>query len=131
MPVVDEERSPRRPLDWQARYRLDPDGPWGECRVVDITLTTATLELADESWVERADTLAVEGPFSLPAALAVGGPFSLQIDTIAEDDVGITMQAAVCHVQRSDRGPVVEIEFRARREEQLLLHLLVRLRALA
>ena len=59
-------------------------------------------------------------------------PFFLQIDTIADDEVGIMMRAVVRDVELRETGaPVVQIEFSARREEQLLLHLLVRLHALA
>jgi hypothetical protein len=111
--VVDEDLS-RESLDWQAHYRLDPDSPWTECRMVDVTLTTATVELGDE----------------LPDDALDEHPFFLQIDSIADDDVGIVMQAVVRDAQPGGAGPVVEIEFRARREEQLLLHLLVRLHAL-
>ena len=105
----------RAPLDWRARYRGDLEGPWAECTLVDVTLTEATIALAET-----------------PTSEIVGGqPFELQIDTIADDDVGITMRAVVLHVELGAAGiPVVQIEFSARREEQLLLHLLVRLHAL-
>ena len=105
----------RTRLDWRAQYRCDPDAPWCECTLVDVTLTEATIEL-DET----------------PAREIVAGQaFELQIDTIADDDVGITMRAVVLHVELdADGTPVVQIEFSARREEQLLLHLLVRLHAL-
>ena len=105
----------RTRLDWRAQYRCDPDAPWCECTLVDVTLTEATVELAD-------------APSS---AMVDGQPFFLQIDTIAHDEVGIMMRAVVRHVELREAGaPVVQIEFNAGREEQLLLHLLVRLHAL-
>jgi hypothetical protein len=114
LPVVDEELLPRA-VDWRARYRLDPAAPWAECRLLDITLTGAVIELADE----------------LPVGGDAERPFELQIDTIADDEVGITMQAVIHGHGRNDAGqPVVDVEFSARREERLLLHLLVRLHSL-
>ena len=105
----------RTRLDWRAQYRCDPDAPWSECTLLDVTLTEATVELADAPSSEIVDEQ----------------PFFLQIDTIADDEVGITMCAVVRRVELRETGvPVVQIEFRARREEQLLLHLLVRLHAL-
>ena len=106
----------RGSLDWRARYRGDGDSTWAECTLVDVTLTEATIELAEAPARE----------------IVAGQAFELQIDTIAaDDDVGITMRAVVLHVEPGGGGtPVVQIEFSARREEQLLLHLLVRLHAL-
>ena len=105
----------RTRLDWRAQYRCDPDAPWSECTLVDVTLTEATIDLAETPARE----------------IVAGQAFELQIDTIADDDVGITMRAVVLHVEPGAGGtPVVQIEFSARREEQLLLHLLVRLHAL-
>jgi len=84
--------------------------------VLDVTLTGAVLELGDD------------GAFT---AAAVGAQCLLQIDSIADDDVGIVMQAVVCDMREDDDGrPVLDVEFSARREERLLLHLLVRLHAL-
>ncbi len=114
MPVVDEELLPRA-VDWRARYRLDPAAPWADCRLLDITLTGAVIELTEE----------------LPDGEYAEHPFHLQIDTIADDDVGITMQAVIQDCGRNDAGqPIVGIEFSARREERLLLTLLVRLHTL-
>ena len=105
----------RGSLDWRARYRGDADPTWAECTLVDVTLTEATIELAEAPARE----------------IVAGQAFELQIDTIADDDVGITMRAVVLDVEPgADGTPVVQIEFNARREEQLLLHLLVRLHAL-
>jgi hypothetical protein len=114
LPVVDEELMPRA-VDWRARYRLDPAARWADCRLLDITLTGAEIELSEE--------LPVGGPAEQP--------FELQIDTIADDEVGITMQAVIRGHGRNDAGqPLVDIEFSARREERLLLTLLVRLHSL-
>ncbi len=55
----------------------------------------------------------------------------LQIDTIADDEVGITMQATVERIERAADGRLIaEVAFSARREERMLLHLLVRLHEL-
>lgn len=84
--------------------------------MLDVTLNGAALELGDD------DAL---------ADAAIGAPCLLQIDSIAEDDVGIVMQAVVCGMREGDAGRLVlDVEFSARREERLLLHLLVRLHAL-
>jgi hypothetical protein len=113
--VADGLTSPCAEIDWRAQFRVDPAAAWSECRLVDISLTGARLELLDE-----------------PADLGPAGhPCFLQISSIAGDDVGIVMRAVVVAHERGDTGrPVVEIEFDARREESILLHLLVRLHAL-
>ncbi len=104
-------------VDWRAQYRIDPATSWSECRLLDISLTGAVVEVGDE----------------VPHGVRAGHPFFLQIDSIAEDDVGIVMRAVICDHERGDTDAgrsVVEIEFSARREERILLHLLVRLHAL-
>jgi hypothetical protein len=112
--MVADDASPHA-VDWRARYRIDPATIWSECRLLDITLTGAFVELAGD----------------LPDAPVDDLPFLLQIDTIAADDVGITMQASIQNLEPTPTGTVIaEIAFRARREEQLLLHLLVRLHEL-
>lgn len=95
--------------EWGARWRAESQSGWTACRVLDVTLSGAVLELAG--------TAAAQAP--------VGETCYLQIDSIAEDDVGITMRAVVVGGERG----CVELEFDARREERLLLHLLVRLHA--
>jgi hypothetical protein len=111
----DERSAPREAIDWRAQYRLDPESAWSECRVLDLSLTGAQVELAQD----------------LPGDGCVGQPFFLQINSIAGDDVGIVMRAVVTADERGTAGcPVVEIEFDARREERILLHLLVRLHTL-
>ena len=105
----------RSAVDWRARYRLDPAAPWADCRLLDITLAGGVVELTEE----------------LPDGVDAEQPFHLQIDTIADDEVGITMQAVIQDHGRSDAGQtLVDIEFSARREERLLLTLLVRLHSL-
>ena len=64
-------------VEWRARYRFAPAAPWADCRLLDISLTGAVVALAEE----------------LPDGSHVDQPLLLQIDTIAGDDVGITMQA--------------------------------------
>ena len=113
--VAEQSLPGREPIDWRAHYRIDPGAPWAECSVVDLSLARALVELADEPLGD----------------VAVGQPLSLQIDSIADDDVGIVIGAVVVGHDRSDHGsPRLEIEFSARREERMLLHLLVRLHAL-
>jgi hypothetical protein len=88
---------------------------WSECQLLDISLTGALVELAGD----------------VPDGPVCDLPFALQIDSIAEDDVGVTMRARVLAVECRDADMIVaEIEFDARREERLLLHLLVRLHTL-
>lgn len=119
MAVVDEELGPRAPVDWRARYRVGADASWADCRILDISLGGAVVELSDETSIE------------VPADASADEHFILRIDTIADDDVGIVMQAVIQDRGLSDAGrPVVDIEFSARREERLLLHLLVRLHSL-
>jgi hypothetical protein len=113
--VVEELAAPPRSAGWGATYRIGADQAWAECRLLDITLTGARVELSGD----------------VPDDAAAQLPFTLQIDSIADDEVGIAMQAVIEHVERAADGTVVaDVEFHARREERLLLHLLVRLHAL-
>lgn len=122
MTVVDEDLGARAPVDWRARYRVGADA-WADCWILDISHRGAVVELADEA--------SLDVPVDVPIDAPADEQFVLQIDTIAADDVGIVMQAVVQDRRRSDAGrPVVDVEFRARREERLLLHLLVRLHSL-
>jgi hypothetical protein len=107
-------------VHWRARFRIEAvpepsESPeWSECRVVDVTLTGATVELLDASQDVTNDQRCL-----------------LQIDSIAADDVGIVMRAVARGRWSGDDGrSVLDIEFDARREESLMLHLLVRLHAL-
>jgi hypothetical protein len=43
----EERRAERVPLGWDARYRLDSHGPWLTCRVIDLSLDGAGLELPE------------------------------------------------------------------------------------
>ncbi len=105
----------RDEIDWRVHCRTDPAAEWSDCRLLDITLTGAWVELAGPS----------------PDALRTSDALFLQFDSIAGDDVGIEMRGVVRSAEPTDREhPVVEVEFAARREESLLLHLLVRLHTL-
>jgi hypothetical protein len=105
----------RDAASWSARYRFDHQEIWRECSVIDITLDDAEIELHDTAH-----------------DVVHPGPFFLHIDSVAEDDVGITVGAVIRrHDERDDGRQIVGIEFSARREERMLLHLLVRLHAYA
>jgi hypothetical protein len=115
MAVAEPDQSPRERGDWSAHYRFDHGGDWRECSVVAISLDDAEIELFDG----RPD----EGR---------SGPFFLQIDSVAEDEVGVIVGAEIRQCEVLDDGRViVGVEFSARREERMLLHLLVRLHAYA
>jgi hypothetical protein len=113
--VVEGLAAPRESAGWCARYRIGDEGAWSECRLLDISLTGAAVELSGD---------VDDGP--------VGElPLLLQIDSIADDEVAITMRATNSSLEhRATRGHVAEIEFSGRREERILLHLLVRLHEL-
>jgi hypothetical protein len=112
--AVAEPGSPRDGADWSAHYRFDHEGDWRECSVLDISLDCAEIELHDA----RSD----EG---------MAGPFFLQIDSVAEDEVGVIVGAEIRRRDVDDGRLIVGVEFSARREERMLLHLLVRLHAYA
>jgi hypothetical protein len=107
--------APPRAESWGASYRIGDDEAWAGCRLLDISLDGGTIELSGD----------------VPDDPIAELPFVLQIDSIAEDEVGIAVRAAVERVDRKADGTVVaEVEFSARREERMLLHLLVRLHQL-
>ena len=115
MPIVDEELfAALCPSTGVPDTASTPAAPWSDCRLLDISLTGAEIELPGELPVDGGD---------------VDHPFFLQIDTIAEDQVGITMRAVFQDSSSDDAGDGAgpEIVFNARREERLLLTLLVRL----
>ena len=115
MAVAEPERSPRDAAEWSAHYRFAHETDWRACSVLDISLDCAEIELHDA----RSD----EG---------VAGAFFLQIDSVAEDEVGVIVGAEIRHRDVTDDGRlIVGVEFSARREERMLLHLLVRLHAYA
>ena len=100
---------------WGVTYRFGADESWSACRLLDISLDGGVVELSG------ADP---DGAFNEQSLV-------LQIDSIADDEVGITMPATVERVERAADGRVVaEVAFSARREERMLLHLLVRLHEL-
>ena len=115
MAVAEPDQSPRDVGDWSAHYRFDHRGDWRECSVVDISLDWAEIELRDARPEEGGS-----------------GPFFLQIDSVAEDEVGVIVGAEIRHRKvLDDDRLIVGVEFSARREERMLLHLLVRLHAYA
>ena len=113
--VVAGLEASHRAKSWGVTYRFDTEQDWCACRLLDISLDGGLIELggavADGACTEES--------------------FVLQIDSIADDEVGITMPATVQHIERAADGRVVaEVAFSARREERMLLHLLVRLHEL-
>jgi hypothetical protein len=112
VPVVEGVVAPPRAESWGASYRLGDEETWSDCRLIDISLDGGSIELAGQVPDDA-------------AAL----PMLLQVDSIADDEVGITIPATIQHLERNDTV-VAEVEFSARREERMLLHLLVRLHAL-
>jgi hypothetical protein len=114
MAVVEPDGS-RDAAEWLAHYRFDAQGDWRECSVLDISLDRAEIELHDARPDEGA-----------------AGPFFLQIDSVAEDEVGVIVGAEIRRCGLTDDGRrIVGVDFSARREERMLLHLLVRLHAYA
>ena len=112
---VAEVAARSRAESWGATYRIGDDEDWSGCRLLDITLDGASIELCGD----------------VPDGVVDELPFVLQIDSIVDDEVGITMPATIEHLERSATGSVVaEVGFSARREERMLLHLLVRLHEL-
>jgi len=94
---------------------LDTDQEWCRCRLLDISLDGGVIELGG----------------AVPDGALAEQTLVLQIDSIADDEIGITMPATVLRVERGGDGSVVsEVAFSARREERMLLHLLVRLHEL-
>jgi hypothetical protein len=106
--------APPRAESWGASCRIGDDQAWSACRLLDISLDGGMIELSGDIPDDAAEV-----------------PLLLQIDSIADDEVGITVNATIQGVERNDDGTVVaEVEFSARREERMLLHLLVRLHQL-
>ncbi len=113
--VVAGLEASHRAKSWGVTYRFGTDEDWSACRLLDISLDGGVVEL---------DGAVADGAFTEESLV-------LQIDSIADDEVGITMPATVERVERTGDGSVVaEVAFSARREERMLLHLLVRLHEL-
>jgi hypothetical protein len=56
-----EERHVKRvPASWDARYRLDSHGPWLTCRVIDVSLQGAALELPENAYAPRSRLIFLE-----------------------------------------------------------------------
>ncbi len=100
---------------WGVTYRFAADESWSACRLLDISLDGGVVELGG----------------ALPDGSLTGRSLVLQIESIADDEVGITMPATVQRIELGENGNIVaEVAFSARREERMLLHLLVRLHEL-
>ena len=52
-PRREERRAERVSVGWDARYRLDSHGPWLTCRVIDLSLDGAALELPENGYAPR------------------------------------------------------------------------------
>ncbi len=104
---------PRTAAEWSARYRFDDRAAWRECLIVDLSFAGAAVELYDVA----------------PHEPLVGG-LDVEISSIARDEVGVALRTIVRRANRLSAGRViVGVEFaHRRREESLLLHLLVGLR---
>jgi hypothetical protein len=99
--------------EWSARYQLGLGSEWRECRIVDLSFEGAAVELHDVAPLEP-----------------LVGPLSVEISSIASDQVGVELRTVIRHADllEADRA-IVDVEFAHwRREESLLLHLLVGLR---
>jgi acetamidase/formamidase len=109
----EQRRSPRYAADWAARYRLDERDEWRVCRVVDVSLDGAALELVDVTFVE-----------------GLTGPIVVQVASISGDQIGVTLRAVIRRHEQLDNGRMlVGVEFSVLRdEERNLLRLLVGLR---
>jgi hypothetical protein len=106
---------PHEAKSWGVTYRFGTDQEWNACRLLDISLDGGVVELSGAD----------------PGGSVAEQSLVLQIDSIADDEVGITMPGTVQRIERAADGRVVaEVAFSARREERMLLHLLVRLHEL-
>jgi len=56
----EDRRTERVPVGWNARYRLDSHGPWLTCRVTDVSLHGAALELPDNASAPRSRLIFLE-----------------------------------------------------------------------
>lgn len=103
-----------RAASWGASCRIG-DRDWSACRLLDISLDGAAIELDAD----------------VPDGLSTDLAFVVQIESIADDEVGIAVPATIERVEHDAHGRVVAVvTFSARREERMLLHLLVRLHEL-
>jgi hypothetical protein len=116
MVVAEQRRSPRYPAEWAAQYRYDTTAPWRGCRVIDVSLDGAAVELYDS-----ADDEPELGRFYLQVCSVVGG------------EVGVTVRAMLRRHLRRDNGQLLAgIEFAPLQPaERKLLQLLVSLRTFA
>ena len=69
----EDRRAERVPVGWNARYRLDSHGPWLTCRVTDVSLDGAALELPENAYAPRSRLifLALQCGEESPAGIAL------------------------------------------------------------
>ena len=105
--------APRTAAEWSARYRFDAGSEWRQCLIVDLSFDGAAVQLYDVAPHE-----------------ALVGPLDVEISSIARDEVGVALRTIIRDAdRRSADRVIVDVEFAHwRREESLLLHLLVGLR---
>ena len=115
MTAVERRRARRYPSNWSARYRFDTTAEWRDCRIIDVSLDGAAVELYNHNAVE-----------------SITGMLHLEIDSGAGDQIGVALGAQIRHsVRLQDVRLLVGVEFAALgRDERNLLHLLIGLRSL-
>jgi hypothetical protein len=96
----DQRRSPRYPVDWAARYRLDPGDSWRVCRVVDVSTHGVALELEGATLVE-----------------GIVGPIDLQIASVGGRPVGVALRTVIRHHRDLAGRVIVGVEFGLLRPE--------------
>jgi hypothetical protein len=114
MTVTDRRSSPRHHADWAATYRFDPRVPWRHCRVIDVSLDGAAIELYGTDDDEP-----------------LTGGLYVQVGSVVEDEQGIVIRTMARRQVRMASGRViVGVEFGTLHpDERQLLQLLVSLRS--
>jgi hypothetical protein len=114
MTAVQRDPASRHPADWSTRYRLEPVTEWRDCRMIDVSMRGAAIELYD-----------------LADGEALTGRMFLEIASIAGDQVGVAVSGLLQRGARLDSGRViVSVELLGLRPDQTkLLRLLVRQRS--
>ena len=99
--------------DWPGRYRFDERDEWRACRVVNVSLDGAVLEVGGVTFLEL-----------------LSGPIALEIASVVSDETGVALRAVIRRKNQLDDGRVLlGVEFGVLRdEERNLLLLLIKLR---